>query len=163
MPARSNCSTNRPRWKSSSTTSRLPTPSTTIRAGKHSLSLVGILSRDVRRRSKSLTTDEEQLQYSHDKTSKFRVGHPDRPLAEGKLRTSFFQSPKSHRLIEKRRRDRLNHSLSGLLNLIPHQKPEVDARSESHETACDVVRSFRINGASRRSKSSKWPSSTCTR
>ncbi|CAF5074484.1 unnamed protein product, partial [Rotaria socialis] len=36
-----------------------------------------------------------------------------------------IKNSKSHRLIEKRRRDRMNRSLDILLNLIPHRKPKV--------------------------------------
>ncbi|CAF3514376.1 unnamed protein product [Rotaria socialis] len=44
-----------------------------------------------------------------------------------------IKNSKSHRLIEKRRRDRMNRSLDILLNLIPHRKPKNQRRIEKTE------------------------------
>ncbi|CAF0877245.1 unnamed protein product [Adineta steineri] len=43
------------------------------------------------------------------------------------------KTPRPHRLIEKRRRDRMNRSLDVLLELIPHKKPENQKRVEKTE------------------------------
>jgi len=44
-----------------------------------------------------------------------------------------LRDPKSHRLIEKRRRDRMNACLNELLQLIPHEVPESQRRIEKTE------------------------------
>ncbi|CAF1146494.1 unnamed protein product [Rotaria sordida] len=66
------------------------------------------------RYQKSATTDDEHMTHRQWKNTKIK-------------------NSKSHRLIEKRRRDRMNRSLDILLNLIPHKKPENQRRIEKTE------------------------------
>ena len=79
-----------------------------------------------RRHSKLLNIDDdddEHMNYRQQKSLGFRVRlHYQQKMSIA----DSLQNPKSHRLIEKRRRDRLNRSLAELLDLIPHKKPEVN-------------------------------------
>ncbi|CAF1400373.1 unnamed protein product [Adineta ricciae] len=57
----------------------------------------------------------------------------DKHNAHQRHKKRILKTPKPHRLIEKRRRDRMNSSLSTLLNLVPHQKNENHKRVEKTE------------------------------
>jgi hypothetical protein len=65
------------------------------------------------------------------------------------------QDPKSHRLIEKRRRDRMNTCLNELLQLTPHQIPESQRRIEKTEIIEMAIKHMRnlISSLEQKSKS----------
>jgi hypothetical protein len=111
-----------------------------------------------RRPTKLHNTDDEHMNYREQKSLGFRVRHHRRPR---RSHIDSLQNPKSHRLIEKRRRDRLNRSLAELLALIPHKKPEVKLRTTCHWHEDKRVSLSRTNDGLKRSKSSKWQSNTC--
>jgi len=52
---------------------------------------------------------------------------------EGTQKRRQIRDPQSHRIIEKRRRDRMNNCLVNLLKLIPQGKPESQRRIEKAE------------------------------
>lgn len=63
---------------------------------------------------------------------------------------------KSHRLIEKRRRDRMNNSLEYLLQLVPHQKPDVNSNKVHFCLFVCFMIEFRTNDVLKKLKLSKW-------
>ncbi|CAF3730583.1 unnamed protein product [Rotaria sp. Silwood1] len=67
----------------------------------------------------------------------------DEHTTHRQLKDNIMKNSKSHRLIEKRRRDRMNRSLDVLLNLIPHKKPENQRRIEKTEIVEMAVKYIR--------------------
>ncbi|CAF2848231.1 unnamed protein product [Rotaria sp. Silwood2] len=73
-----------------------------------------------------------------------------RPLKLSTTKT-IYKNSKPHRLIEKRRRDRMNHILDVLLNLIPHKKPENGRRIEKTEIIDMAIKYIRLLSSNKES------------
>ncbi|CAF3817152.1 unnamed protein product [Rotaria magnacalcarata] len=75
--------------------------------------------------------------FDEDSNSQSKYRKPGRTDDEHNINRPWkkitVKNSKSHRLIEKRRRDRMNRSLDVLLNLIPHKKPKNQRRIEKTE------------------------------
>ena len=81
------------------------------------------------------TTGNDRSKYRRQKKSPLQVRN--RPIQQPAVTFNVFRllqkDPKSHRLIEKRRRDRMNACLDQLLELTPHEHPETQRRIEKTE------------------------------
>ncbi|CAF3158081.1 unnamed protein product [Rotaria sp. Silwood2] len=86
-----------------------------------------------------IVLDDQFDSDSFDEDSNSQIRHrksapiDDEHVTRRQSKDSTVKNSKSHRLIEKRRRDRMNLSLDVLLNLIPHKKPENQRRIEKTE------------------------------
>ncbi|UJR09081.1 hypothetical protein I4U23_013328 [Adineta vaga] len=75
--------------------------------------------------------DDFSDQTEHRKTSTTK--DQQNQQQQQRRKRSTHKTPKPHRLIEKRRRDRMNTSLGSLLELIPHKRSENQRRIEKTE------------------------------
>ncbi|CAF3419086.1 unnamed protein product [Rotaria socialis] len=98
------------------------------------------LSSNISSSSLEIVLDDHSLNNSGDEESndqtkrKSRAGTTDNEdTTYRRKRHIQLRDPKSHRLIEKRRRDRMNSCLSELLELIPHKNNDSQRRIEKTE------------------------------
>ncbi|CAF3473860.1 unnamed protein product [Rotaria sp. Silwood1] len=82
-------------------------------------------------RSYSNSADEEFIDPNSRQSKVGTTGNESSDFRRGK--SMALRDPKSHRLIEKRRRDRMNACLNELLQLTPHKNNETQRRIEKTE------------------------------